>query len=580
MTTYVMESKENLDSALITIIEGEIVGGVQTDTIRTSQVNTSIGYDRVNRRIMYSIAYYAGTSGNTTNGTGFGIWTGVNEVEDGAAYSFNRYNAFFICAKDIDGPQAVTRYQAYDASSLVPNGIGPSDGTYRRFVEAVASSPQVIKLVDPRTANVWSHHIADGAVVERTCLIYEFRDEDDYALTISPYVPSADRHLELFGINDDWVLVGEQTSQNIAFLFTLQLLPRLRTSDEVAADYLLSYADFAAPAGSVLHVLASAVDSAGDLWWFAQFVDSGATTYQLFKLEMPTSAPFGGPVVGGGWTTETPWVSGAGPDALAADYHAQGPTTQPVQVIYNRPDNILIGLAALYPANLIAGASDDPNDFHLNATFMDLGAGTYVQHDDFVVGYMTVGWEPTTDPNDAAYAVKSAFPLDQDLRYHSFEFTDVDYSRRWLQFNCYRVVAGVVQGDYGTNNKFTFPDMFVVLAEYDFSDSVGGPALLTLRPETGWDTAYTTYAGAIGDDAVVAASMSGEQSVSILIDAGFYDAQENAWWSSGGNLNFWEFDPATSDRQDYMAQPPFLRLSLEGSAGSGGGYTYIRYRES
>lgn len=559
---YLMESLENLSTDLIAVVDGEIVGGVQTDTIVVASINPGIGYDRVNRRIMYSVGYMPSTDGTATNDTGFDIWTGVHEIADAAAYDQRTYNNFSICAKDVDGG-GVTRYDAYDSTSMVPNGIGPSDGTFRRFVEAHITVQQAIKVVDPRTGNVWSHHVSNATVPSRTCLIYEFRQEDDYALTISPYVPDADIHLELFGINDDWVMIGEQDIQGSLGLFTMQLLPRLRTTDEVTADYLLSYAEFAAPGGTVNYVLASQVAADGNLWWFGQFVDSGPTVYKLWKFTMPTSAPFGGPVVGGGWTEETPWVSGAGPDAPAAAYRAQGLTRQPIQVVYNLPEDTLVATEALYPANLIAGASTDPNDFHWNVTYIDLTGGTYTQHDDVVTGYMTAEWVPTADPDEAAFAVVSAYALDPDLRYHSFEFDTVNYARRWFAFCTRPVVGGVIQGGaYPPGNYFNFTNMYIVLVEYDFSDAVGGPTAVTVYPEAGWDAAYTTYATDIGIDEVVGASFVGYQSTTNLIDAGFFDETGPAWWSSGFNTNFWAFDADTQPREDYMQQPPFLRLSL------------------
>ncbi len=569
-----MEARENLDSALVTVVDDMIAAGSGvTSGIKVSQFYPGLSYDRVRRQIIYSVCYVADADGPTwTNNTGFGLYSGIHTINAGADYNEYRYKNFSIMVHDLDS-ETVTRHDCWSSTSAVPNGIGPSDGTYRRFVEADFDTSQVFKLVDPRTGNVWSHHTSDPtSSPTRSCLIYEFRLSEDYAQTISPYVPDGNRHLEMFGINDDWVLVGDfdKTTNNV---YDMQLLPRVRTADEVTADFLLSYADFDAPAATAEMTITSAMDAEGNLWWFTQtFLDANARVYKLYKLEMPTSAPFGGPVVGGGWSDETPWSTAQGPDAASADYRGEGPGLSSTnEVIYHPGDNTLICLAKIYPTNAYPTPSSDVADFAIGATFVDLGDLSFEQHDAFVSGYMDASWAPA-ELAGAAYAVLDCWVLDQDLRYHNYEFETVDYDRRWFAFAVMKVEAGVVQGSYLRASPLDSTGAHIVMVEYDFSNSVIGPQVARVLDENGWDATYSAYGTAISDANVVMGSLVGYTLTVPMYDAGFWDEAAQAWWWSGQRApNFSRFDADYTERAiptPYVSEPPFLRLSLERNRGA------------
>lgn len=571
-----MEAKDQLDSALQTIVADEIQAGMgQTYAIEFSQEYASRAYDRLARKLIYSACdMNTNITGTDTNDTGFDLYSGLHTINNTASYDISQYKNWFLFTLDID-TDAVVRYDAWTASSIVPNGIGPSTGSHRRFVEADFYTRQVPMLVDPRTGNVWSHHVvASTGAPFRSCLVYEFRYSESYAQTISPYVPDGDRHLELFGITQNWVYIGDY-GKDTAARYTLELLPRVRTSDEITADYLLSYASFEFPSALDSAAIRTAITSDGSLYFLAMNSGTGsARDYLLYKFTQPTSAPFGGPVVGGGFTDETPWTSSTGPNTNAGNYRGWSGSFQNSNIMMYQPaGNILTCITKLLPRQKHPSASTDPLDLAFDCTYVDLDASTFDYHPAFVTGYMTLAWQPTTDPNDAAYAVLDCSEHDLDLAFHDYDFSAVtNYQKRWFSFMVLPVVDGAIVGSYNGAAPFDSAS-YRVLVEYKFVYG-SAPTVTRVVPEKSWDDVYTTYAAAISDTSVVNASMAtmttgGDPNMNYYYDGGVWDAEREAFWYSGQNDNFWKLDSDYTPRSQnsIMTNPPFFKLTL-GVSGS------------
>jgi hypothetical protein len=562
---YLMEAKENLSPSLKAIVDAEIIAGPEVTGIRMSQWQPGISYDRVRGLIIYSACVIPDLSDTTPiNTTGHRLWSGVAGRDDGVAVDQGNYWNFHILTLDVN-TEVVTSRDVYDSTSLVPNGIGGSDGTARRMSEADYFTAEIVKVVDPRTGNVLSHHTSGGA---RSCLIYEFRLSENYLQTISPYVPSGNRHLEIFGINDDWYLIGD-LGKNTANRFTMELLPRLRTSDEVAADYLLSYASFQFPVGTEDYFFRTILDAEGSLYLYGSTAFA-ARDYKLWKLTMPTSAPFGGPVVGGGWTNITPWAAGTGPNTDAAGY--RGGIAQNSEVLALRiADDELALVTKFYPGTVYPTPTTDPLDLQFDCTYVDLTGATFDHHSGFVTGYMTEDWVSTAVAADAAWAVQDCYQLDTDVEYNSYSFAadEFNYTTRRIYFVVRPVIAGVVTPPYDDDP----PDngTHIVMVKYAFA-SGSAPVVVEVNSlpaldEQLWDDEYPAYAAAIGNTNVVYRSLQVDiLSNQTVYDSGIWVESQNAWWWSGQRSNLWKLDAAFTDRDGYLGGVglgmPFLKISL------------------
>ncbi len=559
-----MEARENLDPALVAVVEDEIENEAIVSNIAVSQTYVGVSVDRERRLIVYSLCYVPDADGPWTNDTGWRLWSGISGLNNGAVIDPFNYKSFQIMTRSLDD-DTVTRYDCWSSTSTVPNGIGGSNGTARRMVEADYGTIQIPKLVDPRTGNVWSHHISVGA---RSCLIYEFRRSEDFKQTISPYVPSADRHLELLGITEDWVYIGDM-GKDTPSTYTLELLPRVRTSDETAADYLLSYASFEFPETNNYN-FRSAVSSDGSLYLFGSTGSIGvARTYKLYKFTQPTSAPFGGPVVGGGWTNVTPWSASDGPNTDAAAYRFASSIFQNSNILAYQPaSNTLVCISKLMPAQKYPTPTNDPNDLAFDCTYIDLSDLSFGYHPAFVTGYMTAAWTTTSDPDEAAWAVLDCQEHDGDLAYHDYEFESVDYERRWFSFMVLPVVGGVIQGSYAAANPLHSAS-YRILVEYQFVPG-SAPVVTRIYREEGWDLTYAAYGAAISHPEVVNYSMAGfDPNYGNLYDIGLWDEDTLSWWWSGNNGDFQQnFDADFAARFPYVDEcTVFLRLSLNRNRG-------------
>lgn len=562
-----MGAKENLTPALISIVDDEIQAGAgETYGVRFSQKYCGVSYDRVRRLLVYSLCEIGtDTDGSSVNATGFDLYSGLHTIDAAATFDITNFKNWSIFTKSID-TDAVTQYVAWTAGSVVPNGVGPSTGSHRRFVEADYYTQQIPKLVDPRTGNVWSHHIVgSGLAPDISCLIYEFRRDEDYAQTISPYVPPDDYHLEILGITEDWVYVWQY------FTDTLELLPRVRTAEEVAQDYLLSYASFAFPADFVAALGATRVTMGADgsIYLLTMKTSAaGARNVKLYKFTTPTSAPYGGPTVGGGFTEITPWTSSTGPNTSNGSYRGWLGSFGNTNILWRQPaTDDLVCVTKRLPRQKYPTQSTDPNDLAFDCTYVHLDDMSFDYHGAFVTGYMTEAWETTDDPNEAAWAVIDCAEHDTDLAYHDYDFSDyASYTRRWFSFMCLPVVGGVIQGSYsGATPKAT--STYRVLVEYEFGFG-SAPAAVRALPEQPWDDRYAAYGTAIGNTEVVNYSMAdGDANFNSYYDIGLWDAQTSSWWYSGNDGNVWDLNPAFTARSPYLNDPPFLRLSFSRNRG-------------
>lgn len=561
MTTYTLEAKDNYEAAESAAFHAGLFPYISLAT--NAQLGTA--YDPVRRTLFYSRTYWSDGL-DTTNATGHRVWTGVVGFNAGATYSPDNYNNFSIVSKNID-TDLVTRYNAYDPASTVPNGIGGSDGTARRFTEADATRGQGIKITDPRTGNIWSHHVSTGS---RTCLLYEFRAQDSYALTISPYVPSADRHLELFGISDNWVVFGD-FEKNTTGRYTLECAPRLRQADEVAADYILSYGSFEMP--SAFDGLANApirvcVDLNGNYWFLGARRGAGSRNYRLAKFTPP--AIVANPAAGGSVTDITPWTLSTGPNSDAGNYTTASTATvlgsfilsNQISVYALHGADALVLINRLYP-QMKNPVSADPADLKFQCTYVDMNSLAYTFMGSFITGYMTASWVMTTDPMRAAYAIEDMRETDLYRDYNGYDYSanGIDHASRWFAVVVRPVTGGVV-GDTTTYR--------VVMVQYRFAPGEAPTLVRFIDEGAAWDPRYPTYAAALGNGNIIYNSMTGN-AIMVLGDTGIWDAASSAFWYSGvdpaDSRTFNRFDAYYANREAefYVAQP-FMRLSLTASS--------------
>jgi hypothetical protein len=460
-----------------------------------------------------------------------------------------------------------------------------------RFIESDAKQSQGQKVIWPGTGAIWSHHEGAPAMGGGTnCLLYEFRLEDDYALTISPLKFAGNAHIELWGVSEDWVFCGafELVTAN---RYSNKWVPRERQADEIAADFILPYATSAMPAsldGAFNAPIRSCVDLDGNFWFAGAERSSGARDFRLVKATPPTSGVVN-PATGATCTDVTPWGASDGPNTDATNYtRASTVSTNNGFILSNQISlycvhslDRLVYINRLYPVQVAPSGTTDPLDLKFQATFIDRNTLTYSFADSFITGYMTAAFAMTTDPMAAAYAVIDMQETDLYRDYNGYDYSGagIDDTRRWFIVTVAPVVAGVV----GNSTTYRF-----VFAQYDFGGVT--PTLVQFIDEaTTWDPEYPDYATAIGNDRIVYRSTLGNASGSaILADTAI--SLPNVFWFSGigdrdfsGGQVFDLFEAYFSNRPDapdFSVTPPFMELTWSLTpTSSGAGYTYIRYRQ-
>lgn len=536
MATYLLEALENYPPAMVAGIEGESLG---SGLFFAEQSYFALGYDRINARFVYpATKIYGTTPFTTTNDSGYTLWNGAITIAPDAEYNGRFNHNLWIGFKDRD-TGAVTWSTTWSEDETVPAGIGGGDGSWRRYVSDTQTRHNTPHICDPRTGNVWIH--------VQSCDLHCFRTEDDFVQTLSPISPVVDplsNSVVPIGMNVDWTFAMEDQYPDGLFLY---LIPRLRTAEEIAQDKLLAYATFEFPF-SPEHYYRFCTGEDGALWVFS-YPSSGDFDFKLHRFDQPSSAPYGGPTVGGGFSDETPWASDTGPNAPAVDYTVGGEQA-------GRSNQALIyRLGAEDFALVTQLLMEDGGDYQFGVTYFNT-SGTFEQHSGVVTAFMSAAWEPTT-AEEAYFFPRYVREIDQDVQMHDYVFDGFDYGKRWFLF-----AVGYVEGaiDFGA-----------VLVQYQFTPGEP-PEVLQVIDTEAWDAAYPAYVGAIGG-LVVENSLSPKADWSMPLfgtynDGGIWDPDTNAFWFSGYSNNFWLFDGAFTPRDieqggEAVYGQPFLRMAVD-----------------
>lgn len=598
-----MTAEENYDAAHVTAIDGLVT--YASTWMNTDQNYQGVQWDAVRRNLMFMYTEQI-PSTPTTNTTGHTLWDGLVSIAPAAgvdpAVEFNTT----VGVKNID-TGTVTFYLNYHVDNTVPVGIGGGDGSWRRYTREFRSGSwgpaqpgNGPGMTDPQTGNFW--------ISSESCELYCFRLEDDYQQIISPLFPTghAENAVKIVGFTDSgatgpWAL-GREVDTMTDNEVILYLVPREITAAETAADYLLAYAQFTYP-GAAYETYCSynreIFDHDGNMFLFS-CAPNGGKEFTLYQFTMPTSAPYGGPTVGGGFTDVTPWAADTGPNADGTDYTlerpgynlgAMGTATETASVIplYLPATDDLVLIEKFFPTEKTAD-STDPALMFWSCTYVNDPAGspTFDHHSAFVTGYMDAAWSPTNQAG-AAYAVIDAFEVNSYLGQSDYDYTadvtGLDYTKRWFFFVCHRMTAGVSDDT-----------LRIVLVEYQFVYG-SAPTVVQAIDEQGWDDAYPTYGPFTsneyppygGEEAVaLAASMQttfNPTPTFPLWDVGVHDPETNVfWWSGGGGTwttdydsFFSQFDTDFTNRMRSAgdvpgggtlvgATPPFLKLAFDNEA--------------
>lgn len=468
------------------------------------------------------------------------------------------------------------------SGSTLAGGDTSSDGTWRRFVESFASDlGQDPMMVDPRTGNLWQH--VDAFADADFCLIYLFRASDDFSLVISPLRPPPGQtsHMRLTGISDDWVYVT-LVEETHAHYYTLTLTPRTITAQETTLDSLLVYAQYVYDPLWNDYYFRNVFNHATSMFTFGG-AKSSSRAFKLYRFDEPSSAPFGGPTVGGGFADITPWGSSTGPNTDVTDYTVDGssPPTRSTQkdnkyLLYYLPStDDLVCITELWAGDTPTGW-DDPALTRFDCTYVNVGEGTFDYHQAFVTGYMTAEWTTTVVAADAAWVVLGTYEVDLYLGQNTYDFSGLgkDYTKRWIYFEVQPVVSGSWSYDATTTH--------IIMVQYQFAYGTA-PTVVQVVDEQGWDDAYTAYATAIGNSNVVAKSIGLKAQNENINNSGISDDANSVfiWDGYAEDSNLRHLGPVPS-RQFYYnnsdATAPFLRLSFASSpppSTAGSGFAYF-----
>lgn len=459
---------------------------------------------------------------------------------------------------------AAGTYGGTPSGATLTGGDTASDGTWRRFVGAESDGGGNDPImVDPRTGNIWQHTESD----DFGCAVYFFRRSDNFAQIISPYQPPPGQfdHMELLGISDTWTYVRLEKANKTSF-YTLTLTPRDLSSDIVTLDSIVLYAEFAYDPLWNGYYFREAFNHATSMFTYGGSV-TGTRAFKLYRFDEPSAAPFGGPIVGGGFTDITPWGSSTGPNSNVAAYTVDGDLATPSTTLWNKyslyylpSTNELACINKLWAGDTSTGWSD-PTLTRFDCTFVDITGATFNYHEGFVTGYMQADWTTTTDPMLAAWVVLGVRELDLYLGQNTYAFSGVDYTKRWFYFAVQPVVAG--SWSYDATKYFT------MMVQYEFSFA-SAPFPVQVVPETGWDTAYAAYGTTIGNTNVVYNSLGEFQpNVDVIGDNGIYDSTQNAfyWAATPAGATICNLTPGyLASRQGWIGSNhltgPFLKLSF------------------
>lgn len=448
-----------------------------------------------------------------------------------------------------------------------------SDGTWRRMSgDAFVFGSNLPIVTDPRTGNAWFH-------VE-SCRVYHLRLSDNFQQKISPMVPLYNHNNPIYpiGLTVDWFMGFENdefggTHQNFLYLSPVNL-----SALDTQLDKLLRYAEFPFPAQ-----VASGVNGANFRWccddlgniYFIAGQNQGGKHFKFWKFTPPAKGLNGIPISGGGFTDITPWAAGTGPNTNNAAYtlaldggqwQASSPAFAQNLLYYLPATKDFVTVTQNY--NIQAGFFRDQYEFtFFDCTYINVaGAPTFDFHSAFVTGYMDASWKPSTLAN-AAYAVMSVQEHNLYLNSSDFIYGGVDYSKRWLLFNCYTVSNGVV-------NLTSLNFAVCVFVQYQFVNGQA-PKILQFWDEQNGDGAYAVYGQAIKANVggvwpanvpvLMQSSAFGPYETTnsydlYINDNGVYDDVKKDFWWSGNNSNWYDFDPVFVPRSLLNGGSPIFNV--------------------
>ncbi len=547
---YTLAALENYDADRVAQVDGS---GFPTKTgTGTPMLGRSV--DITARKLRYPVCIYYAPG---INDTGHTLWDGRNSYAPSAALTGGQLG-LWLAEKDLD-TGVVTFTDVYDVAQTVPMSVA-GDGTWRRTVFDIDRQDNSPFLTDPRTSNVWMQ--------TQCCEVHCFRASDGYKMTLSPFFSTDDlgNHSFPIGMNEDWVYVLELVPDPGPQL--LHLVPRLRTSDETTADELLSYADFDWPVANPLTSFVCALDINGDFYIFTRD-RTGPCNFQLWKFTQPSSAPFGGPVVGGSFDDKTGWDTSSGPDILSDGYTQPGFGREGDDIIWDINNRTGLIIFSVLRAEDWTGVGPGINKiiYTVYDTVMDVASAAV-----WMQGYTAADLTPVADPYQATYYITGNINntncfYEQDNYY---DMSSVDLTR-WLFVGVKKVFNGVI-GD----------KEYTLLLECNPA-ATGLPTIVRIiAEENTWDVAYPGYVADLivpepwfGDPVgVIAANMPQEDlEFNESHDCGFFDSTTNSfYWSTllatpqdtQSPSNFYRFDPAFAPREEVtFADPPIMRMSFD-----------------
>lgn len=564
-SAYVMEAKQNYSPSMQTIIDTNPSG--LYENIYASQTFTGDSFDPVRRQFIYSACQQLTADGTTKPHS---VWDGAIEIPSGDDIFTSLFLNFHTIVRDIDS-ETVESFEAYNTAQLVPAGIGGGDGTWRRYMDTYAvQERQIRRLIDPRTGNLWQHTYGDNF----PCGLYLLRPEDDYQQIISPV--SYVSHMEICGLTDDWLYFLMEPASFASWFEKLRLIPREITAEETTADELLVYASFDTPAYMQLgYTFRWTLDFDGNVWFFSRN-KTGTREYKLTKFEPPTSAPYGGPTVGGGFTDVSPWTSSTGPNANVTGYTLQGGNNWNKSIMFAAPQvgsttlDLLVMIAKFQP-NEFTFASTDPALLRWDTTYYNITTTAFETYEGFVTGYMKADWTPAADiDDDAAYVVIDCQEVNFYQNANSFNYkTDEGttalrdaYARRWFFFTVQKVVDGAWTYDAAENHT--------VIVQYAFALGAAPTVVITYDEDLWYaDYSYTGFSHPMNS----LMNALGQSTIGLpqFFEWGVYDDVSNSFWwggpqSAGGN-RMDNLDPDYANRgfnaeTNLSSSLPLLRIGF------------------
>jgi len=566
---YTMSAEQNWDALNISKIKSGILPSNGFSAF-TDQAYVGMSYDQVRRSIIYSFSGFntelPDIEFRPRNNTPFTLWDGTTAYAPGDFYADGIGQSFYLCVKDI-ATGVVTFYDTYSPISVVPAGVGGSDGTFRRKLLATYEMGNLPKIVDPRTGNIWMTAPFNGAFLLRRL--------ENYKQTISPLqtveTDTDFYSMEMLGITQNWayvmqfdfLLAGGQEATSLV------LTPRDLTDYETTTDFLTAYATFAYPSDvdPISAYSRACFDQNNNMYLFGG-AHSGTRGYKLYQFTEPTGMTYGS-LAGGGFTDITPWTSGSGPNIgssgytlnTAAEPNGSGGVNKNI-LMYLPSTNQLVAISKNFPGDHTT-SSTNPTLLTFDCTYYDIAGIVFDYQASFVTGYMDAFWQPTIKAT-AAYAVQDCYEIDPYLNLNSFVFNDKAYDRRWFAFTVQPVTNGNWSYDTTTNK--------MVFVEYEFVYGQS-PAVVQILDESGWDAtaAGTAYGETIGNLNVVSQSIPDKTNngqlvdpfTTIYADSGIYDAPGGAFWFSGDVSQFKFFNPLLPSVfiGEDLGCPPFLKLA-------------------